>query len=50
VLATLEKDPERRPSASELSAQLRTWAQLAPNRSVSSDRSVSTKRAGDTTS
>jgi serine/threonine protein kinase len=39
VLAALEKDPALRPTAAELAAQLRQWAEL--DRSVSSDRSVS---------
>jgi serine/threonine protein kinase len=43
VLAALEKDPERRPSAAALAAQLREWAAPA-QRSISSDRSISNDR------
>ena len=43
VLAALEKDPELRPSAAELAAQLRQWPEV-PQRSVSSDRSISSDR------
>ncbi|HZJ67870.1 MAG TPA: protein kinase [Kofleriaceae bacterium] len=45
VLAALEKDPERRPSAAELAAQLRQWPKQPADRSVSSDRSVPSDRS-----
>jgi ligand-binding sensor domain-containing protein len=40
VLATLEKEPDRRPSAAELAAELRRWAGPGMDRSISSDRPV----------
>jgi ligand-binding sensor domain-containing protein len=47
VLAALEKKPERRPSAAELAAQLRQWATLASDRSISSDRSVPSTQSSE---
>jgi serine/threonine protein kinase len=50
VLAALEKDPELRPSAAALAAELRTWSVLDGDRSVSSGRSISSDRTRERSS